>query len=286
MSDLGYKNLRRDELEYQYNPRVSVPEYPQLARKRSDESRKVRATHKSWLNVSYDRSPSEVLDIYPASQPASPVFVYIHGGYWRSGSKDDNSNFVPAFLQRGVTVVLLEYDLCPSVTVSDIVRQTRAAMAWVYRSIARHGGDPSKLYVSGHSAGGHLTAMVLAYDWEKEGSPPNIIKGAVASSGVYDLEMVTHVSANEQIRMTPEIARENNPFLHPPLAVCPLLVTVGGAEPEGWKQMSKDYFQFCRDHGVNCEYFEIPGANHYTMSDHLGDKDSPLAQAIIKLMGL
>jgi len=286
MSDLGYKNLRRDELEYQYNPRVSVPEYPQLARKRSDESRKVRATHKSWLNVSYDRSPREVLDIYPASQPASPVFVYIHGGYWRSGSKDDNSNFVPAFLQRGVTVVLLEYDLCPSVTVSDIVRQTRAAMAWVYRSIARHGGDPSKLYVSGHSAGGHLTAMVLAYDWEKEGSPPNIIKGAVASSGVYDLEMVTHVSANEQIRMTPEIARENNPFLHPPLAVCPLLVTVGGAEPEGWKQMSKDYFQFCRDHGVNCEYFEIPGANHYTMSDHLGDKDSPLAQAIIKLMGL
>src|SRR5438445_867986 len=286
MSDLGYKNLRRDELEYQYNPRVSVPEYPQLARKRSDESRKVTATHNSWLNVSYVRSTMEVLDIYLVSQPASPVFVYIHGGYWRSGSKDDNSNFVPAFLQRGVTVVLLEYDLCPSVTVSDIVRQTRAAMAWVYRSIARHGGDPSKLYVSGHSAGGHLTAMVLAYDWEKEGSPPNIIKGAVASSGVYDLEMVTHVSANEQIRMTPEIARENNPFLHPPLAVCPLLVTVGGAEPEGWKQMSKDYFQFCEDRGAVCEYLEVPDANHYTMSDHLADATSPLTQAIFKQMGL
>src|SRR5207244_8586837 len=102
-----YKGFRRDELEYQYNPRVSVPEYPQLARKRSDESRKVRATLRSWLDVPYGRSPREVLDIYPASQPASPVFVYIHGGYWRSGSKDDNSNFVPPFLQRGFTVLLL-----------------------------------------------------------------------------------------------------------------------------------------------------------------------------------
>ena len=168
MSDLGYKNFRRDELEYQFNPRVSVPEYPQLARKRSDESREVRATHKSWLNVPYGRSPREVLDIYPAGQPASPVLVYIHGGYWRSGSKDDNCNFVPAFTQHGASVALLEYDLCPNVTVTDIVRQTRAAIAWVYRNILRYNGDPSKLYVSGHSAGGHLTAMALAHDWEKD----------------------------------------------------------------------------------------------------------------------
>lgn len=283
MSDLGYKNFRRDELEYQYNPRVSVPEFPQLAKKRSEESRKVRATHKSWRNLPYGRSPRELLDVYPAAQ-ASPVLIYIHGGYWRSGSKDDNCNFVPAFIQRGVSVALLEYDLCPNVTVTEIVRQTRAAIAWLYRNIASYRGDPSKLYISGHSAGGHLTAMALAHDWEKEGLPPNIIKGAVASSGVYDLDMVMHVSANEQIRMTPEIARENSPFLHPPLSDCPLLVTVGSAEPDGWKQMSKDYFQFCKDRGVECEYLEVSGANHYTMSDHLGDKDTPLAKAVLKLM--
>src|SRR5206468_11451465 len=101
MSDLGYKNFRRDELEYQFNPRVSVPEYPQLARKRSDESREVRATHKSWRHESYGRSHMELLDIYPAGQPASPFLVYIDGVYWRSGRKDDNSNFVPAFTQHG-----------------------------------------------------------------------------------------------------------------------------------------------------------------------------------------
>src|SRR5437773_7364375 len=161
MSDLGYKNFGKDELEYQYNPRVSVPEYPQLARKRSDESRKVRATHKSWLNVPYGRSPREVLDIYPAGQPASPILVYIHGGYWRSGSKDDNSNFVPAFVQRGVTVVLLEYDLCPSVTVTDIVRQTGARIAWVTRNIAHTSDDPLWHNAYSNSAAGQLTAKDL-----------------------------------------------------------------------------------------------------------------------------
>ncbi|PYV94347.1 MAG: alpha/beta hydrolase [Acidobacteria bacterium] len=216
----------------------------------------------------------------------STCLTAAHPGKWWTYIPPVNRRVRFLFISTAASVALLEYDLCPNVTVTDIVRQTRAAMAWVYRNIARYGGDPSKLYVSGHSAGGHLTAMVLAYDWEKEGSPPNIIKGAVASSGVYDLEMVTHVSANEQIRMTPEIARENNPFLHPPLAVCPLLVTVGGAEPEGWKQMSKDYFQFCKDRGAVCEYLEVPGANHYTMSDHLADAKSPLTQAIFRQMGL
>jgi arylformamidase len=286
MTDLGYKGFRKEELEYQYNPRESVPEYPELAKKRAEASRKARATLKSFLNVSYGSSPREVLDIYPAEKPGGPVLVYIHGGYWRSGSKDDNCNFAPAFVHRGATVVVVEYDLCPMVTVTDIVRQTRASIAWVYRNIMRYGGNPSKLYISGHSAGGHLTAMALAHDWEKEGLPRDLIKGAVATSGVYDLDMVMHVSPNEQIRVTPELAKENSPFLHPPFPICPVVVAVGGAEPEGWKQMSKDFYQLCKERGAKCEYLEIPGANHYTMSEHLADPNSPLTQAMFEQMGL
>jgi arylformamidase len=286
MSETLYKGFRKDELEYQYNPRESVPEYPELAKKRAEASRKARATLKSFLNVSYGSSPREVLDVYPAEKPGGPVLVYIHGGYWRSGSKDDNCNFAPAFVQREATVVLVEYDLCPTVTVTDIVRQIRAAIAWVYRNIASYGGNPSQLYISGHSAGGHLTAMALAHDWEKEDLPRDFIKGAVATSGVYDLDMVMHVSPNEQIRMTPELAKKNNPFLHPPLPICPVIVAVGGTEPEGWKQMSKDFYQLCREQGMKCHYFEIPGANHYTMSEHLADPNSPLTQAMFKQMGV
>jgi arylformamidase len=172
------------------------------------------------------------------------------------------------------------------VTVTDIVRQSRAAIAWAFRNIVGYGGDPSRFYVSGHSAGGHLTAMALANDWEKEGLPKNFIKGAVAMSGVHDLDMVMHISANEEIRMTPEIAKQNSPFLNPPAANCPLLVAVGGLEPDGWKQMSKDYFEFCKQRDVRAQYLEVPGANHYTMSEHLGNPASPLAQAIFKLMGI
>jgi arylformamidase len=286
MATATYKSFRQDELEYQYNPRVSVPEYPELAKARSAQARRVRESAKSWLNVPYGSSPRETLDIYAADKAGGPVLIYIHGGYWRSGTKEDNANFVPAFTRRGATVVLPEYDLCPRVTVTDIVRQTRAAIAWTYRNILRYAGDPSRLYISGHSAGGHLTALALANDWAKEGLPADFIRGAVAMSGVHDLDMVMHISANEEIRMVPETAKANSPLLNPPKVSCPLLVAVGAAEPDGWKQMSKDYFEFCKESGLKAEYLEVPGANHYTMSEHLGDAASPLAQAIFKLMGI
>ena len=128
MNETEYKGFRPDEMEYQYNPRVSVPEYPELAKVRAAQARQVRESATSWLNVPYGNSPREKLDIYAADKAGGPVLVYIHGGYWRSGSKEDNCNFVPTFTKRGATVVLVEYDLCPQVTVSDIVRQTRARL--------------------------------------------------------------------------------------------------------------------------------------------------------------
>jgi arylformamidase len=277
-----YKGFRQDEMEYQYNPRESVPEYPELAKVRAAQAKKVRETAKSWLNVPYGNSPREMLDIYAADKPSGPVLVYIHGGYWRSGSKEDNCNFVPTFTKRGATVILVEYDLCPQVAVTDIVRQTRAAIAWVYKNIMRYSGDPSRIYVSGHSAGGHLTAMALAHDWTQEGLPQDCIKGAVATSGVFDLDMVMKVSVQEQVKLTPEVAKLNSPFLNPPQVKCPLVVAVGSAEPKGWQQMSQDYFEFCKQHGMHVDYLVVPGANHYTMSEKLLDENNPLTQAMIK----
>jgi arylformamidase len=286
MTEPAYKSFRSEELEYQYNPRVSVPSYPEIAKLRAAQSRNVRDSAKSWLNVPYGRSEREMLDIYAADNPGGPVLVYIHGGYWRSGSKEENCNFVPTFTRRGATVVLVEYDLCPQVTVTDIVRQTRASIAWVYRNIIRYSGNPSKLYVAGHSAGGHLTAMALAHDWTQLGLTNDLLKGAVATSGVYDLDMVMRISVQEQVRMTPEIARLESPLRNPPVVRCPLIVAVGGDEPQGWQSMSEDYFHHCKRHGVDAEYLVEPGANHYTMSEHLLDESRPLTQAMLRLMGI
>jgi arylformamidase len=285
MSDL-YNGFRAGELEFQYNPRESVPEYPELAKVRAAQAKKVRQTAKSWLDVAYGESPRERLDIYAPDRANGTVLIYIHGGYWRSGSKEDNCNFVPTFTKRGTTVVLVEYDLCPQVTVTDIVRQTRAAIAWVCKNITGYGGDPAKVYVSGHSAGGHLTALALTHDWTKAGVPQDCLKGAVATSGVFDLDIVMKISVQEQVRMTPEVAKLNSPFENPPRVKCPLVVAVGGAEPKGWQQMSEDYFNFCKQQGMNVEYLVVPGANHYTMSEKLLDDTNPLTQAMIKQMGI
>ena len=286
MNESGYKGFRQDELEYQYNPRVSVPEYPELAKVRAAQARKVRDSAQSWLNVAYGSSPREALDIYAAEKPNGTVLIYIHGGYWRSGSKEDNCNFVPTFTRRGATVVLVEYDLCPKVTVTDIVRQTRAALAWTHKNIRTYGGDPAKLFVSGHSAGGHLTALALAHDWSKEGLPGDLIRGAAATSGVYDLDVVMKISVQQDVHLTPEIARTNSPFTNPPRVKCPLLVAVGSAEPKGWQQMSQDYFGFCKEHGMSAEYLIEPDANHYTMTERLLDDQRPLTRAMIKLLSL
>jgi arylformamidase len=286
MSEFVYKAFRKEDMEVQFNPQASVNDQSKWSQERARLSAAARENFKSRLNVPYGPSPRQVLDIFPAQRADAPVNLFFHGGYWRGGSKDDNSLIAGLLVPAGATAVVVEYDLCPAVTVADIVRQARAAIVWAYRNIAGFGGDPSKLFISGMSAGGHLVAMALARDWEKEDVPGNVIKGAVAISGVYDLMPVLHVSVNAAIRLTPESARDNNPMLHPPRPVAPLVLAVGGDESPGWKQMSLDFFRLCKGRGVDSEHIEIPGRHHYSISHLLGEPTNPLAGAILRQMSL
>jgi arylformamidase len=281
-----YKNYTLSELEYHFNPQNAVANHASWSEKRNAASAANRKKLKGFLDVSYGASPREKLDIFPAEKTGAPVLVYFHGGYWRSGGKEQNAHFAELFVARGATVVVAGYDLAPSVTVTEIVRQARSAIAWVYRNISKYGGDPAKLHIAGISAGGHLVAMALANDWQKEGLPRDIIKGATAITGVYDLDAVLHIAVNQEIRLTPEAARENSPLLHPPRPGAPLIVAVGGAEPEGWRRQSQDFFNLCRERGIDCQFIEIPGGHHYSMGLELMDASSPLTRAILKQIGL
>ncbi|MGA8513448.1 MAG: alpha/beta hydrolase, partial [Burkholderiaceae bacterium] len=149
------------------------------------------------LDVSYGKTGAELLDIFPAGGTGQPVLVFIHGGYWRSLDKADHSFVAPAFTQAGACVVVPNYALCgahSSVTIEDITLQMVRSLAWVYRNIDQYGGDPRRITVVGHSAGGHLAAMLLACQWQQFAAdlPVQLVRNAMGLSGLYDLEPIRH----------------------------------------------------------------------------------------------
>ena len=283
---MTWRNMSPEDLELEFNPRATVRDVDNRIAAYAAASATTRARLHSVLDVRYGSGEKETLDIFPADAPNAPVHLFIHGGYWRAMDKSDYSFIADVFQPAGATTVLVNYDLCPDVTLDTIIAQTMRGIAWTWRNIAKHGGDPNRLYVSGNSAGGHLTAMALAHDWEAEGLPADIIKGAIPITGVFDCEPVPDITVNELVRLDRETARRLSPLRNPPRRALPVLVAVGGAEPRLWIGMSKDYAALCREHGIACEYMELPGHDHFDISRAVGDSESPLAQAMLRMMGL
>ena len=165
-------------LDLQYNNRARIPEHPQIFDRWARRSAEVRERLSRRLDIRYGDGPNETLDIFPASVADAPVLVFIHGGYWRSLDKSDFSFVAPSFVQRGAAVVIPNYALCPAVTIDQIAMQMAHALAWVHRNIALYGGDPGRIVVAGHSAGGHLAAMLVSCQWKAVGRdlPPDLVK--------------------------------------------------------------------------------------------------------------
>ena len=283
---MTWRNMSPEAIELAFNPRATARNVDERIASYAAASAETRARLNPILDVRYGSGEKETLDIFPTDEPNAPVHLFIHGGYWRAMDKSDYSFIADVFHPAGATAVLVNYDLCPDVTLDTIVAQANRAIAWTYRNIAYHGGDPDRLHVSGNSAGGHLTAMALAHDWTAEGLPADIIKGAVPITGVFDCEPVPDITVNELVRLDRESAQRLSPLRNPPRRALPLLIAVGGAEPPLWIQMSKDYAALCREHGIECEYMELAGHDHFDISRAAGDPQSPLAQAMVRMMGL
>ena len=284
---MTYRNLSLEALELAFNPRATAKNLDERLPRYAAAAAESRARRPdAVLDVRYGPGEKETLDIFPAGRADAPVQLFIHGGYWRAMDKSDYSFIADAFHPAGATTVVINYDLCPTVTLDTIVVEANRSIAWTWRNIAEYGGDPDRLYVSGNSAGGHLTAMALAHDWTADGLPADVIKGAAPITGVFDCEPVLDITVNEEVRLEPEAARRLSPLRNPPRRALPLLVAVGGAEPPMWIEMSKDYVALCGEHGIECEYMELPGHDHFDVSRAAGDPESPLAQAMIRMMGL
>ncbi len=205
-------------LDREYNNRARVPGYAEHFERWSRDSAQARQEGRALLDVSYGMGAGETLDIFPAVRSPgtamAPVLVFIHGGWWRSLDKSDHSFVAPPFVQAGACVVVPNYALCPAVTIPDITLQMVKALAWVHRHIAAHGGDPSRITVAGHSAGGHLAAMMLACQWDRVGDdlPASLVKNAMSISGLHDLEPAMHTPfVKDSLRLTPVQVKKASP---------------------------------------------------------------------------
>lgn len=270
-------------LERQYNPSNDVPDYPRYLQAYLAGSASVAATLPCNLGVPYGPGQFETLDIFPAARPHAPVFAFIHGGYWQELYTDSWRFLAPAFVEAGITYVAINYALAPSVTLDEIVRQNRAAVAWLCTHAAEQGADPARIHVGGHSAGGHLTAMLLATEWQTfpVDVPPQPIAGGCAVSGVYDLEPLLRTSVNEALGLDVDAARRNSPLYHIPQTAPHLILALGGLESTEFHRQQERFARAWADAGLASRVVEMPGYHHFDVVIQLGVPESPLFRAVL-----
>ena len=273
----------QEEIDQEYNPRFIVENTDELIQSYFTESQRVLREYSNRSAVAYGPTPSETLDIFPAEKLCSPIHIFFHGGYWHSLTSRDFAFVAEGLVRNGITAVLVNYALCPSVNIDEIVRQSRAAAAWTYRNAEGFGGNPERISVSGHSAGGHLTGMLLSTDWEKNyGLPPNLIKGFLPVSGLFDLKPFPFSWLQPKLLLTSEQVLRNSPVFLKPVYTPHVMVAVGANESHEFQRQSKNYTIFLQKHGVPAEYLSMPGKNHFNIiHDFLGD-GGPLCKKIIE----
>lgn len=275
------------ELDDQYNQRILVPDANDYMARHAVLSEQVRAELACTLDVAYGPSDDERLDIFPAAADGAPVVVYFHGGAWTRWHKDNNSFQAPSFVNRGATFVSVNFGLVPTVTLDELIRQCRAAVAWVYRNAADFGADPNKLYAAGHSSGGHEVGLIAVTDWERDwGLPEDIVKGAFAASGMYDLEPVRLCSRNEYLHLDVAATRRNSAMLHIRDRMPPMVIAYGEGEQKEFRRQSKDFAAELRRRGHFCIELDLPGLNHFQVAEQYANPDGALLKAVFEVMGL
>ncbi len=289
MASAVFRDYDQKTLDWEYNNRGKVPNTEELKAAQSAGSDQAKAQFDTRIDVPFGPGATERLDIYlPDGDGPHPIHVFFHGGYWKSNTKDDFGFVALPFVPYGAVVVVVEYGLIPDVSMAELIRQCRAALAWTWREAASFNGDRDNITVSGHSAGGHITVMMLATDWPgfDDGLPAAPIKAGCGISGVYDLEPVRLSFQNDELGFTPDVVRDFSTILLEPRVRAPLLLPVGGDEGPEFVRQSEDMAAAWRPKGMDVRAWILPGHNHFTTINHYLDPDSDLSRAVRAQMGM
>ena len=287
MTTAVFRGYDRPALDAEYDNRAKVKRAMEWIARYGAASARARAELPNRFDVPYGAHHAERLDVFPAVTAAvAPIHVFFHGGYWHRLDKADFSFVVRGLRPTGAVTVVANYGLVPSVDLDTLVAQCRSAVVWVHGHGREFGGDPRRIFVSGHSAGGHLVAMLLATDWAALGAPADVVKGGCAISGLYDLEPIRLCYLNDVLALTPDAARRNSPVLLPPPAAGSLLLAVGGDEGPEYHRQTNDLAAAWRGGGCALEVLDMAGHDHFSIAGELESPVSLLARAIQRQMGL
>lgn len=282
-----YKGMDAATLEAQYNllARLGL-DYPALVERFMTRSAAQREASGAHVDLAYGGGERDRLDFFSGGDAGGPIVVYIHGGYWQRGDKSMYSFVTEGFVEHGVSVAVLNYNLTPSVRIGEIPPQIRKAVAWCWRHAADLRFSREKMFIMGHSAGGHLTAMMMATDWPAFDAalPTDLVRAGIPVSGLFELEPLVHTSINEGPRMDIEEARAESPTFIPPVTDAPQLVVVGGDETEEFHRQSNDYCTKFATPERSMERYDVPGADHMSELDHLADDGSVFFEKSMQLI--
>src|SRR6185436_8113949 len=269
----------------EYNNLALVPNHGKWVAKWGHDSAQARATMTCHLDQRYGEAPGESMDIFPARKGDGSCMMFIHGGYWRARDKQDFSFLAPAWVSAGVSLAIVNYDLCPAVSVEEIVRQMLRASCWRWLHAEDYGMDEDRLYVSGHSAGGHLTAMMMAALWPAFDArlPKDLFKGGLAISGIYDLRPLVQAAwLNADLHLDEAAALKASPAFLPPATRAPVMTCVGGDESSEFRRQNALLGERWRIAGD----IAMPGTHHFSVLDGLAAPASALFGGARRLMRL
>jgi arylformamidase len=279
----------RERLDRDYSARATVTPAVfeaemQRYRVLSDELGFPWAMHR---DVVYDEASGQSLDIFgTVTGKLRPVFVFIHGGYWRMLSKHDSAFMAGMLARHGIATVAVDYRLAPEASLAEIVREVRAAIAFLWHRGRDYGIDPGRIHVGGSSAGGHLAGTVVAGGWHREfGVPEDVIKGAMPISGLFHLAPVAKSFAQQWVPLNEEAVTALSPAENLPRKGCPIVLAYADGEADGFKRQSNDYHRQWREAGFPSTLIEVPDRNHFNVILDLADEETALSRGLLKLIG-
>jgi len=263
----------QQEIDQEYNPRLIVDNFELNVKNYLTESKRVMKEYPHQSGVAYGTTKAEILDIFPTNIATAPVHIFFHGGYWHSFQSRDFAFVAECLVRNGIAAVIVNYGLCPSVKIDEIVRQSRAAVAWIYSNAESFGANPEQITVSGHSAGGHLAGMLMSTLWENDYElPQDLIKGFLPISGLFDLAPFPFSWLQPKLQLTTDEVLRNSPLLQKPTCFSPVVVAVGEKESNEFQRQSENYAEYLQENGISTKFLSVRGKNHFNIiDDFLGD---------------